>query len=431
MVTIIFLLLNFAHSQDEANQSQAFEEPSSDLTCRMGSLAYTGPYHSESWTYISKVDMSSCRDRQTMDAQGLGERWKENNKKIQTQVDLMMAEPRCLSVKEVLEKYKKATANHMTSYQARQKNRANWMEEFGSTIDVQRNFAYMQGWNSFCSGQYNTKSIFIDMETINKVLPPSPHIIQVKKNGEVVEDCGSIRANGVDNLSNFKVSLKKSKGGKFIFKYDVYGVPDQVILTSSSGKFLLDSGCNSTSQIQVQEFSIKELGSNPFVNVDVKLDCSGNGKGSSAWEIEVACQQNQEDPCKPEKDALRELLKQEVLIDKQFLDINSAEIGCFQHMHETILPGIYGENKFWLTEGVNQNAFCSYLEDETCGDVRLDPDQKKADLNKTQKISHEAAERIPANEPDHCGKHPGDGASLFVKISWNYCKVQKTRLGLD
>lgn len=424
MLSLLFvLLLTIAHSREE------FSEPESDLECASGSYHYQGVYHSDSYFPIRPEGQSACSERKNFDAVSMEQSWKDNQALIKTQIDDMLNDQTCSPIHDVLKKYLEAVKAQLERYKARQLNRMQWMDKNAPDLDLQRTFAWMQAWNSLCSAQQSRSNNFIDLEAINRIMPANPASTRIQEDGQIAENCQEVKAFGSDNLKNFKVSLGKAQGEKFNFSYDVYGIPDRVIL-KSGGRILHDSGCESTTGPVRKEFLLKSVGK--FIEVDIIHNCKNPGKSGSAWELEINCEQKDEkDPCLPKKEKLAALLKNQVQNTKSFMDMNHAELGCMSHLDENVIPELLKNGLIKLEEGPRVNTICDLFSSELCEEERfkklkregafLPGESQSSDLRGPAQIS-------TTENKESCPARPSYAESIFNHISWAYCKHAPHRL---
>jgi hypothetical protein len=290
-------------------------------------------------------------------------------------MEFMLSESKCSSTHDLLKRYIQAVDKHKQKYDERQTNRSAWVKKHSPYMDLQRNFAYLQQWDNICSGQFNRKSSYIDLDFINRILFPEVQPTQVTKEGEVMQDCSDVKAYGSEDLKSFKVSLAKAVGTEFYFAYDFYGVPDRVIM-KSGGNVILDSGCIPTSELIPQKIPLSKISRNKMVDIEIVNNCSSpNKEGSSSWEIALKCEVApaipvEKDLCLPEKELLIDLLKKQVEYVKAFLKIADLQKQCLAFMDKTVLPDMFKNNHVGIDLKAVPNELCDFMSSEECQMLR-------------------------------------------------------------
>lgn len=405
-----------------------------DTTCSIGSYNYTGAHFSDAYEMKFSSGLAACHERKAIDAVKLGEEHKTNRQLIQAQIEQILSDRNCMDIHETVTKYLAMIQKHKERFEAKQTNRIAAFKSIEREHDMQRDFAHFGAYSTTCAGEQNRESAFIDLDYINKIIPPlAPKTFQVQKNGEVVQDCSDVMASGSDDLKSFAVSFKKAVGNEFTFFWDPYGIPDQVIL-KSGGSVIYDSGCRGSAGREeaekgIQKIPLTKLNSAREVMVDVINNCESpdRQKGVSAWEMNFKCLQEAPPACEPPKLELVRLLKIELELYKKFLDMNAAERQCFVHYDEDVLNDLI-EKGLIKVEGLPMvNGICDLMDDECHA-------RQAANRERDVKVPPAVPEpvRLPSAEaPIPCPEKPGPQASLLELISWNYCSVGKKRLGLE
>ena len=401
-----------------------------DNTCSMGSYQYTGLFLSDVYNMKETTGIAACHERKAIDAVKLGEEHKTNRELISAQIDLILADRNCVDVHETVSKYRADIQKHKERFEAKQTNRIAAFKAIEREHDMQRDFAHFGAFSTTCAGEQNRGSAFIDLDYINKIIPPlSPKAHEVQANGETVQDCSDVKASGSNNLKNFVVSFKKATGSDFTFMWDPYAVPDQVII-SSGGAAIYDSGCKGSESREeaekaIQKIPLSKLGSSKEVSVDVVWDCENPGRNGSAWEMNFKCAQETPPACELPKAELVRLLKIELELYKKFMDMNSAERQCFVHFDENVLNDLIQQGLIKVESSPMVNGICDLMDDECQA-------RQKANRERERKVPVAEPAREPTAEtPIPCPDKPGPEASILELISWNYCSVGKKRLGLE
>ncbi len=380
--------------------------------------------------------LQSCHDRKTIDVEALGRFHKTNRELIDLQIENMLIDPSCKDVHEVLNQYRIKLKKQKEQTEQKFKFASDYLESIKSLVDIQRTFAYGAAYNTACSAERNGESTFIDLDTINKVLPPSTaKATQVVKTDEKVGDCSDVKAHGDQDLREFKVSMKKSKGTDFKFFFDPYGIPDHVILKDSGGAVLYDSGCKGSTGSEDLNIKVPmaKLTGEKEVVVTIVNNCSDptKVKGVSAWELSLQCVQEEAELCVKPKNDLVAMLKREIDFYKRFLDANAMERHCFIHFDENILKEMESYGLFIHEGGVKTNGICETM-DEEC-EARQVKNSQNEQVARGAQVSNErlaASINIPKAETI-CPARPKMSESILKVISWNYCKVGLKKLGLD
>jgi hypothetical protein len=399
--------------------------------CWVKNYNYVGPYHSDSYEHPSKNGVESCHERKKIDAVKLGESHKAVRGMIDTQIEKMLNDPSCKDVHETLNQFTEKRKKQKQRIEHKFKVVTTHFETIKHLIDIQRQYAYGAAYNSTCSSERNTESSFIDLDAINKILVPGDGAsVKVQNNNEKISDCSDVSAGGNTDLEGFTVSMKKAKGKDFQLMFDPYSIPDQIILTSSSGVVLYDSGCTGSDGTKDLKVTVPvPQDQNKEVKVKVVNNCSDKDKAQSvsAWDMNIKCEQESPPLCVAPRNELVELIKQELELYKRIMDANVTERHCFVHFDEDILAGMESAGLPTGEGGTWTNDLCETL-DEECEARQQENAQKEVPAitptNTVASVSKE--EELPP-----CPERPKISESIFKLISWNYCEVARKKLGIE
>jgi hypothetical protein len=410
----------------------AMAQEESPGPCWLKNYNYVGPYYSDSYAYPVRNGVESCHERKTIDAPKLGEQHKVTRGLIDDQIEKMLNDPSCKDVHETLNDFRGKRKKQKSRIENKFRLVTLHFEKIKHLIDIQRQYAYGAAYNSTCSTERNSESSFIDLDAINKILIPSEGSeVKIQKNNEKVQNCANVSANGDTDLDGFVISMKKAKGKDFQLMFDPYGIPDQIILTSSNGAVLYDSGC--TDSNGQKDLSVKvpmPQGDIRDVNVKVVNNCADKSKTQnvSSWEMSIKCEQEEAQLCAVQRNDLVELIKQELELYKRFMDANTTERHCFIHFDEDILAGMESVGLPTGEGGTHTNGMCETL-DEECEARQRENAQKEV-----QERPQITSGPVPLNEdagPTVCTERPKISESILKLISWNYCEVARKKLGLE
>jgi hypothetical protein len=404
-------------------------------TCVSKSYNYTGPYYSDSYQMPGKEGVQSCHKRKAIDAVKLGELHKANRELISLQIDKMLSDPNCKDVYDKVNMYREKLKKQKEKTEQGFKVVATYFEATKHLWDIQRQYAYAAAYNTACSAERNSESSFIDLDTINHILPSAAaKVTMVTKGNEFVDDCSDVKASGDEDLEGFIVSMKKAKGTEFIMLFEPYEIPDQVTLKTKTGAVIYDSGCIGSSGAADEDLNIKiplsKLSSDKEVVVNILNNCSDSSKKKmGVWDLSIKCEQEITGLCGEPKRELAELLKIEVGYYKNFMDANATERHCFEHFDEDILKEMEKFGLFVMEGGTMSNGLCETFDVEC--------DNQKAENAKNEKLfSHTVpmipAVQIPRPEESPCDKQrPSLSESVLKLASWAICTTGRQKLGLD
>ena len=454
--------------------------------CTVRAYNYEGISFSDSHPGPINANKAACEEmRPAVNAKKIGVEYRDNNTKLMDLIEVVLSEKACLSLHEILRKYKDNLVQQRLQFDQEAQKRLLLFKKYADFIDMQRQYAHSAAFQATCSAEEHRQAVYLDLDFINEINSSGAET-QVQTSGELMEDCSNVTAYGQEDLNSFKVSMKKSKKSEFTIFHDVYGVPDQVIVKNSSGTVLYDSGCNpGDNKVQI---SNDRLGSDLIAYVSVVLNCRDRGQKGSAWELALSC--GPKAPLCPYLDQLDQLAKKEVENTKKLIDIHVLERSCYEHYDEDVLSSLVKGNLIvvdptWefngrcltsdkiclqkrkerikqeedllqknkdLMKGAKARFSSSDLSDEEkkkiAAKLLASEEEKKGELLKEkvkdnidgektddQVLRRELAGEIdftPNSEKDrrNCFKKPGEFDSLFRKVSWSYCAVGFRRLGL-
>lgn len=416
-----------------------------DLGCHLPGYHIEGIYYSEEWLPSRPKGKEACDKRKNQDAISMGKKWKSNNDEIEALIDQMLKNLKCSEIHPFLNSYRESLRNHKSTFEKEQNARRDYVDALAASMDLQRKFAAMQGVNGHCAGNQNLWGSVIDIYAVNRLLAPKGSRSHNVKDGETAESCSDVRASGSDDLKSFRVNMANAIGRSFKFSYDVYAIPDRVIVKSGNS-VLLDTGCRSSAELMEKEIDLASLGGEKSIEVEIINNCEKpEEKGGSAWEIAIACEEKPagEDECVPEKKKLAELLKKQIDIIKGFLEMNDTEIGCMEHLDENVLPELLKDGLINLSDAPITNSLCDPLKGKGCKNYRQKQlHREQTALNSRNGNASSLAssaitgiqDRMPSalsGSKEECAQKPSYSKSIFEHISWAYCKHSRHRLDLD
>ena len=404
-------------------------------TCVSKSYNYTGPYYSDSYQMPVKEGAQSCQKRKAIDAVKLGELHKANRELISLQIDKMLNDPTCKDVHDKVNMYREKIKKQKEKTEQGFKVVTTYFEATKHLWDIQRQYAYAAAYNTACSAERNSESSFIDLDTINHILPSAgAKVTMVTKGNEFVDDCSDVKASGGEDLEGFTVSMKKAKGTDFQMLFEPYGIPDQVTLKTKTGAVIYDSGCIGSSGAADEDLNLKiplsKLSGDKEVVVNILNNCSDSSKKKmGVWDLSIKCEQESTGLCAEPKRELAELLKIEVGYYKSFMDANATERHCFEHFDEDILKEMEKFGLFVLEGGTMSNGLCETFDVECYN-------QKAEKMKNEKRSSHPVAMipavQIPRPEESPCDKQrPSLSESVLKLASWAICTTGRQKLGLD
>lgn len=398
-------------------------------SCSMGGYRYTGAIYSDAHNLAVVEESDSCLARQAMNSDKIGADYRANNKKISEHIEKMLINAECRDVKGLLLSYKSNLNKHKEDLDEKTKKRITVVEEKAKELDMQKAFAYLGAFNATCSGGHNRKTSFINLDLINKIPAATARATTITESGQKCESCADVEAHGSNHLKSFEVSMRKAKTDKFLFKWDPYGVPDRVMVKSSKGELLFDSGCKGTElneEVKSLELPVSKGGS---IIVDVVNDCenpSGNGGGSS-WDLRIQCAEEPELQCKEPREELIALLKEEINLTKLLLDASSLHRQCLKNIDHTILDNLLSDGLITIEEGPLKNGLCDTMDEECQSQVS---DHKNQDRMRRSEV---LPLRDPSSDQDQfrCPEKPSAEESVLKRISYAYCRVGWRKLGVE
>lgn len=394
----------------------------------MGDYKYTGKIYSDTYEMDKSEGQITCQKRDQLDEEQIAKNYKSIQTAINGQINKMLNDPGCEETWPHLNDYRSRLDSHWTNFDSLTKERIRILERISQKLDMQRAFAFLGAFNATCSGGQNRKSAFINLDLINK-LPVIYGTTEIKKDGEVAQDCSDVSAAGSDDLKSFRVSMKKAKGSEFNFLWDPYSIPDQVIVKNGSGSVIFDSGCKGVDGAATfQPISLDGVnGGEIEVNVINNCESPSREKGVSSWQLRIQCQKEPEPKCQEPKEELTKLLKMEIELIKLLMDANSLHRSCLFFMDENLLSDLISEGLIKLEEGPLTNGFC-----ET-GDIRCEEKQEEDKLKEIKNIEPLLPYRDPSSEQDQfrCPEKKDEEESIFSQISRAYCRIGWRRLGAE
>lgn len=347
--------------------------------CIISEYNYSGTYFSDSYQSVYSTGEKACQDRHSYDAKKLDSEYMANRKQIADQIDSILANPLCKDVQKPVLKYKEELKKYFEHFQKKTTIRHKLVSLVMDIIDAQRFYAYVAAYRATCMGEENNINSFLDLDSINAISATiETPATQVKKDGEEIQDCSNVEAQGSNDLKEFIISMQKSKDETFNFTYDFYGIPDQIILKNSAGVVLHDSGCIPTMEEVVLNLPIKQLATDKKLIVNIVNNCQHTEKkGMSAWRLGVKCQSKPEAPCQKPVEELIKLIKQEVVFTKQLTDLDVLERQCLKHYDEDILSNLEKDGYIEFDIGLMTNINCDQV-----------PEKEKADCLRDKEIQN-------------------------------------------
>ncbi len=406
----------------------------SAYTCRMGDYVYQGVYHSDSYNMPGTKGQASCKEREAMDSEKIGKEYKANHQMIRDQIKKMMDDPQCVYLKPVMENYLDKYQKNEDQFTRLTNIRTDYVAEKIKKYDVQKAYAYAGAFNGTCSGGHNRKTSFINLEFINELPQAKGGQTQVKKEGEEIDSCADVSADGTDDLKSFFVSTKNAKGKDFLFTWDPFGVPDHVTVKSKSGALLYDSGCKGA---DTTPEPIKLPVQKDGIVISVINTCETPAEKSSAWSLRIQCGEPS-DVCKEPKEELTALVKKEIELTKTLIDASKLQQQCYYHIDKDILGDLLQDGMIEEENAPMTNGICD-VSDDGCQDKINQSSQSdiaKAGLVKTNTgsgsgIGNLLPYREPSQEQFNCPERKDVQDSIFKTVSYAYCKHGWKRLGLE
>lgn len=406
----------------------------SAYTCRMGDYDFQGVYHSDSYKMPRTKGQASCKEREAMDSEKIGKEYKDNHQMIRNQINKMINDPQCVYLKPVMEKYLDKYQKNEDQFANLTNIRTEFVAEKIKKYDVQKAYAYAGAFNGTCSGGHNRKSSFINLEFINELPQAKGGQTQVKKEGEEIDSCADVSAEGTDDLKSFFVSTKNAKGKDFLFTWDPFGVPDHVTVKSKSGALLYDSGCKGAEKSpEPVKLPVQKDG----IVVSVINTCETPAEKSSAWILRIQCSEPTADACKEPKDELTAMVKKEIELTKTLIDANKLQQQCYYFIDKDILGELLQDGMIEEEDAPMTNGICDVSDDGCHGKTNQSSasDHAKSGLVKSGLGNGNGSGSVlpyrePSQEQFNCPERKDVQDSLFKTVSYAYCKHGWKRLGL-
>ncbi|MFA6237457.1 MAG: hypothetical protein WC635_09045 [Bacteriovorax sp.] len=402
--------------------------------CNYGGYNFVGHQYSDKFDLKQINNMSACNDPVLQKkAVEIDHEYHANNEKIKKLALAIINDKKCTGVAKIVQHYLDKTIEMEDRIKQKGVDRLDTLKimEQQKEFDLQVHYVYAGLYNAACSNEDHRQYSIFDLEMINQLLnqkiEPSPVMITQSMN--TIQDCTNMMAIGMDELVEFKVSMKDARQ-EFLFYFDQEIVPDQVILTNQKGKVIHDTGCKeNTKKPSPFKLSLNDP-KNGDLTVKIVNNCSENGaKGRSNWTLLLKCEKPGAEICKTQLLELVELLKIEVDYLKLILEHYEMERQCFlaigKEFWEKMLKfGFIDEEVPPSSQGI-----CPVMDTE-CENMIME--QNKLELlnlnkNLNSKINLELNKSEKILE---CKKEPGKDASIFEHISWSYCNIGIKKMGL-
>lgn len=428
--------------------------------CSISEYQYNGTFFSDSFQSSHIMGQEACHERQKFNAKQLDSDYKENKKKINDQIENIINDPVCEKIKEPVIKYKNNLKKHFDSFQARGALRLDLVTRLLNFefIDKQREYAYIGAYRATCLGEENNINSFVDLDAINeisaKVETPTK---QIKKDGEAIDDCANVEAQGNNDLNGFSVSMTKALNNDFNLSYDFYSAPDQIILKNSDGTILHDSGCIPTKDETSIKILLNQLTADKKVFINIINNCKHpEAKGGSAWRLGIKCQSKATSPCQNQLDELISSIKKEIRFTKELTELDVLEMQCLIHYDRDILKAIERDGLMEFNLGFMKNINCDLVnnqEKEKCIIQKAYQEAHNQNGLAVERLSNNAktlnkqnfeikhTQEVPPNvlrvhskiEFDRaiisrCSAKPKILDSVLKHISWSYCDVGYRKL---
>ena len=412
--------------------------------CEISGYSYKGIIHSDYYSLPQPPLPEACKKREKIDAEKIGEVYRENNAKLMALLQQILGNSQCSPLHDVLKQYLENVAKMREKYDLDAKARLDLLNKTSSFFDMQKDYAHMAAFSATCAGQEHRGAAMVDLDAINQILSGSGGSSEVTSNGQLIDNCSDVRAFGRNDLSGFRISLKNAKGQSFLFIKDAYSIADQVILKTSSGKILFDSGCEKDDR--QQDIPLSDLGPDKQVIVEIKGSCEHTDKNRmTAWFVGVKCLQDSK-VCLDEVDQLKTLMKQQIEYTKSLINIHAMELNCYRHYDVNILKDLKEKGLIDILEYPMANGPCLFL-DIACRNKIEDGRSKERDLvpelNLSLKlVAPPAAVSFPkkANPINfnsreifdaHCPPKTISSDSVLKLVSRTYCIVGFRKLGMN
>lgn len=401
--------------------------------CYYGGYTFSGNEYSDKYDLKQINNLSSCRDPLLQSSTAVINRdYLSNNKQIKKLAESILKDSKCKSSKDIIQKYLDKSSQIETQIINNSNDRYDTLKiiELQKDYDIQSHFVLGALYNAACSNEDHRTFSMFNLETINQLLSKKAEApeAQVTSSNKNIEDCSNVTASGSDDLEDFTVSMKNGTQN-FLFAFDPFGIPDQVIVTNQNKKILYDSGCKGNMGKSSAPINLTlDAPQNSKLSIKVINNCSDRSqRGKSAWNLLLKCQSKGISPCEKELNELAELLKKEVELLKKILDHYELERQCYIAYGEKIWEYLIDSGYVQEDNRPGSQSICPILDFDCEKRIR---DQRQFDLNNLQGQKLEAHQLDPPLKVLECTKKPGKDASLFEIISWSYCNVGIKKLGL-
>lgn len=124
----------------------------------------------------------------------------------------------------------------------------------------------------------------LDMYNAIKGLKFSNPPIKVKTEGDIIESCQNVTAEGPDVAWKFGLKVKDAPENNLKMSYHTYSVKDRITVKDKFGNSIADIGCVQTKITQEIEIPIS---GKDIIYFEVEPDCEGSG--GSNWIINLSC----------------------------------------------------------------------------------------------------------------------------------------------
>lgn len=372
-----------------------------------------------------------------MDSEKIGKDYRENHQKIQDQINKILNNPECVSLRPFIDEYLAQLKKHEDEFANLTKVRIDYVAEKIKQYDVQKAYAYAGAFNGTCSGGHNRKTSFINLEFINKLPQSTGGQTEVTKDGENIESCADVSAGASnEDLKSFFVSTKKAKGKDFILTWDPYGVPDHIVIKSKSGQEIYNSGCKGSDKSSPEPIKLPLPKDGMVINII--NTCETPDEKGSAWDLRIQCSEPAAELCKEPRDELIRLVTEEVNQTKKLIDANKLQQQCYFYIDKDILGKLLSDGMIEEETAPMTNGLCDVM-DEGCSGEKKDsagnelshkgkgPDSTKRMVGTSPFVPY----REPSQEQFRCPERKDVEDSLFKTVSYAYCTQGWKRLGLE
>lgn len=195
-----------------------------------------------------------------------------------------------------------------------------------------------------------------DLQTIIYKKPP----IKVISNGEILDDCKNVVAQGSDDLENFYVNLKGSTSPNVELSYNTFTVPDHITIHDSEKNFLLDSSCVGTEANVDRSIAIPDL-----IDKRIKISVDGKCKNKSSgtyWELHLSCgpseqkylpyeEQKRRKFCNEKAQKMIDTLKKNTNHMITYQQAQWMQAICQKGNYKKVMPDLVNPEQFYSTHG--------------------------------------------------------------------------------